>query len=215
MKKIILSLLLGLLAGPPLQAQTDARVRPAERDAERSRIAAERAALDQRVARERAACYQKFAVEDCLAESRRASRVMLDQLRRDEARLNDIERRERGSAALEKLDQKNAPSRGDEAAAKRDQSLKSQQEREERTADHAASRASAAAQAGDKRRAFEGKQRVHAAQQGSEAERRARAPIERERHEDKLRRAAEHNAERDRNNAERTKPRAAPLPPPS
>ena len=214
-KTITLLLLLGWMALPPLQAQTEARVSQAELDAERSRIAAERAVLEQRSSQERAACYQKFAVEDCLSESRRARRVTLDRLRRDEARINDIERRERGSAALERLDQKNAPQRGEDAAARRDQSLKSQQEREERAAGHAAGRASAAAQAEDKRRAFEDKQRVHAEQQARQAERRAQGPAERERFESKQRRAAEHNAERDRKNAEREKPRAAPLPPPS
>jgi hypothetical protein len=213
--RIILPLLLGLLAVPSLHAQTEARVSPAELDAERSRIAAERAAVEKRAVQERSACYQKFAVEDCLAESRRRARVQLDQLRRDEARVNDIGRRERGSAALDRLDRKNAPERAQEAEAHREQSLKSQQGREERAAERAGGRAAAAAQAEEKRRVFENKQRTHAQKQAGQAERRAQAPAEVERHESKLRRADEHNAEREKKSAERKKPRAAPLPPPS
>jgi hypothetical protein len=214
-KQIILSMLLCLVSMSSLHAQTEARVSPVELDTERSRIAAERAALERRALQERTACYQKFAVEDCLSESRARQRVTLDQLRRDEARINDITRRERGGKALERLDQKNAPERARDDAAKREQAQQSQQGREERAADHAAGRASAAAQAGEKQRAFDNKQRAHAERQAGQDEREARTSAERERHEDKLRRAAEHNAERERKNAERKKPRAAALPPAS
>ncbi len=213
--KVILSLLLGLIAASMPHAQTQPRLSAAELDAERSRIAAERSTLEQRGVQERTACYQKFAVQDCLNESRRRSRAALDQLRRDDARVNDIERRERGNAALERLDQKNAPQPTQDTAARRAQALKSQQDRMDRAAGQAAGRASEAAQAADRRRAFEDKQRSHADRQTRQAERRVEAPKERERHEDKLRRAAEHEAERERRNAERKKPRAAALPPAS
>ena len=214
-KKLILSLLFGLMAVPSLHAQTEARVSAAELDAERSRIATERAAVDKRALEERTACYKKFAVEDCLAESRRRQRVILDQLRRDEARINDITRRERGGRALERLDRKNAPEQADSEAARREEALKAQQGREDRAASHAAGRASAAAQSEDKRRSFDNKQRAHAERQARQAEREGRVSTQRQQREDKLRRAAEHNAERDRKNAERQKPRAAPLPPAS
>lgn len=214
-KTLILSLLFGLMAVPSLHAQTEARVSAAELDAERSRIAAERAAVNQRALEERTACYKKFAVEDCLADSRRRQRVVLDQLRRDEARIHDITRRERGGKALERLDRKSAPEQADREAAKREEAQKAQQGREDRAASHAAGRASAAAQTEDKQRSFDNKQRAHAERQARQAEREARASTERQQHEDKLRRAAEHTAERDRKNAQRKKPPAAPLPPAS
>ena len=213
MKKLFLALFLGLIIGQSVHAQTEASVSAAELDTERTRISNERAAADRRALKERTACYQKFAVEDCLSASRLRQRLTLEQLRRDEARINDITRRERGGKALDRLDQKNAPQRAEDAEAKRDRSLESHQGREQRAADHATGRASAAERADANRRAQEKKQQAHAEHQARQAAVRDRASAERERHEDKLRRAETHRTERDKKNAERKKPRAAPLAP--
>jgi len=214
----LLELLIGLccfaVAGT-LLAQTESRVSSDEIDAERARITAERAAVNQRAMQERVACYQKFAVEDCLAESRKRQRVVLDRLKADEARIHDITRRERGSAALERLDRKAAPERSQQSATRQEQSQKDQQGREERAASHAAGRASAAARSDEKQRSFENKQRAHAERLAREAARDARGATERQRQEEKLQRAEQHRLDVEKKNAERKKPRSAPLPPAS
>jgi len=217
-KKRFLSLLIalsGLVAANALHAQTEARANRGDIDAERARIASERATVNQRALQERTACYQKFAVESCLGDSRKRQRAVLDQLKSDEARINDIVRRERGSAALERLDRKATPEKAQESATRQERSQAEQQGRDDRAASHAASRSSAAAQSEDKRRSFEDKQRAHAARVAKEAERDARAPTERERQEAKLQRAEQHRLDVEKKNADRKKPRAAPLPPAS
>ena len=79
---------------------------------------------------ERAACYQKFAVQDCLNDARRQRRAQVEELNRQEAVINDAERQRRGAAQLERLEQKGELSAED--AAKREQALQSQRDREAR-----------------------------------------------------------------------------------
>lgn len=53
-----------------------------------------------------AACYQKFAVFDCQRNIRVKNRRVLDELRRQELRLNDLERRAKANNALDKIKDK-------------------------------------------------------------------------------------------------------------
>lgn len=213
MKNIVLAVLM-TLGSLPLWAQSNAAAGNADFEAERSRLAAERAAIEARYEKERAACYQKFAVEDCLLDSRRRRRTETDHIKRQETAINDIERQRRGAAELEKLDQKAATRRPQDAPEKQDESRQAQKDREQRAADHAASRAATAAEADERRRQFEAKQKAQADDQAKAAQRRAEAPGEVERFESKQQKAAEHRASRERQNVDRTKPRGAPLPPP-
>jgi len=213
MKNIVLALLLGL-AALPLWAQSNATAAGADLDAERARLAEERKAISARYDADRAACYKKFAVEGCLQESRQRRRVATDDIKRQEAEINDLERKRRGAAALDKLDEKGSSARAKEADAKREESLKSQQDREQRAAEHAAGRTQAAADAAEKQRQFDAKQRAHAEEQAKAARRRAEAPAARQAYEDKLQQAEQHRADNEKRNAEKTKPRSAPLPDP-
>jgi colicin import membrane protein len=213
MKKIVLAMLMAL-GSLPLWAQSNAATGNADFEAERSRLAAERAAIEARFDKERAACYQKFAVEDCLRDSRKRRRAETDHIKRQESAINDIERQRRGAAELEKLDQKAATRRPQDTPEKQEEARKGQQDREQRAADHAASRAATAAEADERRRQFEAKQKAQADEQAKAAQRRAEAPAAVERFESKQQKAAEHRASRERQNAERTKPRGAPLPTP-
>jgi hypothetical protein len=52
------------------------------------------------------ACYQKFAVTDCLREVRAKNRLVLDELRRQEVILNDLERQTQAIEALNKIEDK-------------------------------------------------------------------------------------------------------------
>jgi colicin import membrane protein len=211
LKKLLLCVAL-FAGGVPVWAQTSAVAGNINPDAERARLTKERAEIDARAKAEQTACYQRFAVEDCLQESRRKRRTAEDSIKRQEADLNDMERKRRAADQLERLDK--APPRAVDDPAAQERARQSQQGREQRAADHAASRADAAAKAEDNRRALEDKQRAHAEQQAKAARLKADAPTERARFERKQEQAAKHRADRERQNAERTKPRSAPLPTP-
>lgn len=55
-------------------------------------------------------CYTKFAVTDCLRELRSQQRSVLNDLRRQEMILNDMERQAKAVQALQRLENKPAPS---------------------------------------------------------------------------------------------------------
>jgi hypothetical protein len=213
MKNIVLALLIGL-AATPLWAQSSATIGNVDMEAERARLAQERKAVDAKFAKGEAACYKKFAVEGCLEDSRRQRRAETDNIKRQETQINDIERKRRGAAELDRLEQNKNNPRAQDSADKRDQSVKTQQDREQRAADHATSRAAAASEATTRQREFDDKQRAHAEHETQQANRLADAPAERARYEHKLQRAAEHKAETERRNAANTKPRSPSLPTP-
>ncbi len=78
---------------------------------ERARIKVEQAQVQSRFAREEAACYQRFAVNDCLQEARAHQRAALNDLRRQEIALNDVERKRKGEERIRRLNEKAAVSR--------------------------------------------------------------------------------------------------------
>ena len=213
MKTLLIALLIGLGA-TPLWAQSTATVGNMDFEAERARLAQERQAADQRHATEQAACYKKFAVQGCLDDSRRRYRAETEQIKRQEAAMNDFERKRRGAAELERLEQKKTSPRAQDTAAEQEKSLQRQEEREQRAAEHAEDRARMASEAAAKQRQFEQKQRNHAEEQAKAATRRAEAPTNREAYERKLEKAEQHRTDLERRNARNTKPRAQPLPTP-
>lgn len=217
MKKIFISLLMAVAtatASLPLLAQSVATAGNTDMAAERSRLTAERTTVDRNFEDERAVCFKKFVVESCLEDSRKRKRDALDNIKRQEAIINDAERKRRGAAALDRLDEKSTPQRTQEAADQRDKALKSQADREQRAADHASGREAAVAGEAAKREQFENKQKEHAEHLAKTAKSRAQASMEQQQFDDKAQKAAAHRAEIQRRNAERTKPRSASLPPP-
>lgn len=211
MKKIFVSLLLAFSAIGSM-AQADKSAGGLDVTAERARIASERAALDRTVAAERAACYQKFAVQSCLTESQERRRDQTDHLKRQEAQLNDAERKRRGAVELQRLEtlKKDASDAAQNAARARE----AQQQRDQRAIEGDKSRAATAAAAPTKAQQFENKQRNAARKQSDAATREAQAPAERERYERKRQQAEAHQAALEKKNAERVKPRSAGLPTP-
>lgn len=193
-------------------AQTQAVAGGVDMAAERERLTQERSAVDAKFKTEQTACYQRFAVEDCLRKIRRERRTADDSIKRQEADLNDIERKARGAAQLERLD-KAAPRKQDDPAVQ-EKARQSQSDREQRAVDHAKSREDTAAEAEANRRRFEDKQRAQVEEQAKAARLKAEAPEARARYDRKAEKAAEHRAETERRNAERTKPRSPSLPTP-
>ena len=193
-------------------AQTLAATGSIDLDAERDRLTQQQKTVDERYEADRTLCYKKFAVQNCLDDARARRRIDNDDIRRQTATLNDIERQRRGTDELNKLDQKNSSTAEADAEARRQDALKSQQDREQRAADHAASRAQTAAQEADQRRSFESKQQNHAEDVAKAARERAAEPASVKAYEDKQKQAREHRADVERRNAANTKPRSAPLP---
>ena len=211
MKKIFFSLLLAALAGTSM-AQGDTSAGGLDVAGERTRIANEKAALARKVAEERTACYQKFAVQDCLTDSQVRRREQADHLKRQEAQLNDAERKKRGAAELQRLESlKKDPL---DITRNADRAGEAQQQREQRAVDSAGSRSSAASSAAVKAQQFDDKQRNAAQKQSDATARRENSAGERARYERKQQEAEAHRAELEKRNAERTKPRSPGLPDP-
>ena len=72
--------------------------------AERERIAQERAASESVYAASEGVCYSRFAVSDCLSDARKVRRVTMDELRRQELVLNDMERKIKAMQALKRIE---------------------------------------------------------------------------------------------------------------
>ena len=70
---------------------------PAGEAVERERIASERAVVETRFAEERLACQQNFVVTSCVDAARRREREALGNLRRQEAILDESQRRQRAA----------------------------------------------------------------------------------------------------------------------
>ncbi len=98
---------------------------------ERDRIAAERRAVEARFQQEEAACYQRFAVDNCLRDSRARRRAQTDDLKRQEAAINDIERKRRGAEQLKRLDEKQATPRTQDRPEQQEQARQAQRDREQ------------------------------------------------------------------------------------
>ncbi len=103
-----------LCSGLPGRAQdavipTDAAVPVGDKldiEMERKHIAVDRTAHEATFLEAEQACYARFAVSDCLLHLRKARRVALDGLRRQELVLNDMDRKAKALTALERLQRK-------------------------------------------------------------------------------------------------------------
>jgi colicin import membrane protein len=229
MTRHITALVLVLLVGPAwaqgaegrvvaavpatLSATTDEQL-DARAQAERERIGKEREVIEARYAQERAACYSRFAVNDCLTDSRRKRRELVEELGREEAAINDAERQRKGDAALKRLEALNAKSSGVDAEEARKRALDAQQNRDQRAAEQATQRQQRETEAVANRREWEEKQRANAAENAQRQERRSQEATERAAYDAKVEAARKARADLDARNASRDKPRAAPLPPP-
>ncbi len=73
---------------------------------QRQRIAMQRDLIEVTYVQSQKSCATRFAVSDCLTQVRRERRVVMDELRRQERMLNDLERQAKAVAALERLQDK-------------------------------------------------------------------------------------------------------------
>jgi colicin import membrane protein len=215
--RLVALMLVAVPAGAVLAQSAVPPAKPGSAQAadERERIGVERKAEEVRYSARRAQCYQRFAVDDCLNAESRLHRETLDGLKRREAVLNDAERRQRGEDALRRIQDKQANPPARDLPQERDRNRQAQQDREQRNADHAASRAATAAQASQRRQQFEDRQKAQAEKAAERAQRRTQDTAERERYERRQVDAEQRRTGAQRRNAARTKPPAAPLPDPA
>lgn len=194
----VLPVVAACLAIGPLHAQD-----PAQVDQERARIAAERRAADGRYAQAEEACYRRFAVNDCLNEAKIARREVLADLRRQEVSLNDAERRRKGAAQQQRLEERSSPEAQQRAAQQRAQALADNAQRQERGARKAAQAAAPAAAVAAPR--------VPAQPSAATMPDAAAAA----RHQTRLQEAKARKERLQKRQKERTKPAAQPLPVPA
>ena len=103
-----------------------------ERQALRSKITEERARVEAQFKLDEAACYQRFAVSGCLLDLQKQRRLVLDKLRQQDNALNAAERQEKAQRQLKQINEKTAPEKLAEEAAKRAQAEKDYNERQEK-----------------------------------------------------------------------------------
>lgn len=182
---------------------------------ERTRIAAQRKDVEARYAGEQAACYKRFAVHDCLQESRVRRREELADLRRQEISLNDAERKKKGAEQVRKVEEKTSTETLEQAAAQRDKAKEAQARGQIDATENEARRQ----QLKEKAPASKARQQREADRHAQDAAAREKKALESganvQRHEEKLKDAAEHKAQAKQKSSKKTKPAARPLPEPS
>jgi colicin import membrane protein len=95
----------------PARAQNDSKTavqatEEQQTQAQRELIDAQRGQVQRSFTQDEAACYQKFAVNDCINGLRARRREALADLRRQELELNNAERRRKGAAQMQSIDDK-------------------------------------------------------------------------------------------------------------
>lgn len=101
-------------------------------EAQRTQIAAARSLKEGEFVFKQEACYQHFAVNDCLLKIKRARRVVMDAIRKQEVALNDLERQASAQAELERIQANTGPERQAEIQLQEEQALKAAVERQSR-----------------------------------------------------------------------------------
>jgi hypothetical protein len=103
-----LSLLCGACLGDEVVSDL---ISPLDPVVERQQISAQRAQQEALFLRQQQVCYQRFAVNDCLLQARRERRTVIDELRRRDVLLNELERQTQAIEALNRIQENLSPER--------------------------------------------------------------------------------------------------------
>lgn len=184
--------------------------------AARERISAERRRVEAAFRLQEKGCYGKFATNDCLKAARAQRRETLADLKRQETSLNDADRKRKGAERQRSLEEKAAAEKKDArpgrpAQAGAPQHPASRPGSVQKEAEHAQAQATNAANAQERKRQAQLKAQEKKAEQARRVDEAAQNAM---RHQEQQAQAAEHNASVNKRLAERSKPRAQPLPPP-
>jgi hypothetical protein len=179
---------------------------------ERANLDRMRKNIDAEYKAAKVACYQKLAVTSCLDKARQAKYKKDNEHKRLSLVLNDVERRQNASKALQRTDDKQSPDQQAERESQRADRLQQQSDRQERHIDTNQKQQDKEAEKSSKRQA-------HAKHVQEVLERRQKhedklkeAAQSRANHQRKLDEAAQHRAQVEKDSAARNPP-AQPLPP--
>jgi hypothetical protein len=180
--------------------------------AERERIKAERSQMEAEYSQSLRACYQKINVNSCKDDAFKIRLKKTNVLRAQERVLNDQDRKQRGAAALQSIEEKNSLEAQTEGAERRARSaqqhldkLESNLEKNEARLEKEAREAENLEKNAQRQLELSERQRAH--QEKANA-----AKAEREKHLQKMQAAKEHREQVERNRVQRGTPGAAPLP---
>ena len=180
--------------------------------AERERIKAERSQMEAEYSQSLRACYQKLNVNSCKDDAFKIRLQKTNMLRAQERVLNDQDRKQRGAAALQSIEEKNSLEAQTEDAERRARSaqqhldkLESNLEKNEARLEKEAREAENLEKNAQRQLELSERQRAH--QEKANA-----AKAEREKHLQKMQAAKEHREQVERNRVQRGTPGAAPLP---
>ena len=199
------------LASQCIGAAAQTAAAPVNPDAERTTIAADHTRLESGFLTEDAACYQRFFVNSCLDEVNTRRRQALATLRAKEIVLNEQERKLRGAEQIRRIEEK-ASAESQQQADQRAKAASDYQSRLNGQKEKQQSRieAQAAEQANSEARA----ERLRANQQKKQArsDRQAAEAAETARYDARQKEAEKRRAQNAREQLQRAKAGAKPLP---
>lgn len=200
------------LASQCIGAAAQTAAAPVNPDAERTTIAADHTRLESGFLTEDAACYQRFFVNSCLDEVNTRRRQALATLRAKEIVLNEQERKLRGAEQIRRIEEKASAESQQQQADQRAKAASDYQSRLNGQKEKQQSRieAQAAEQANSEARA----ERLRANQQKKQArsDRQAAEAAETARYDARQKEAEKRRAQNAREQLQRAKPAAKPLP---
>ena len=202
-------LLLAPVAG--LQAQ-DNLAQGLDLTAERERIKAERTQLEAEYSQSLRICYQKINVNSCKDDAFKIRLQKTNVLRAQERVLNDQERKQRGAAALQSIEEKNSLEAQTEDAERRARSAKQHLDKLESNLEKNEARLEKEAREAENLEKNAQRQLELSERQRAHQEKANAAKAEREKHLQKMQAAKEHREQVERNRVQRGTPGAAPLP---
>jgi hypothetical protein len=180
--------------------------------AERERIKAERSQMEAEYSQSLRACYQKLNVNSCKDDAFKIRLQKTNVLRAQERVLNDQDRKQRGAAALQSIEEKNSLEAQTEDAEHRARSAKQHLDKLESNLEKNEARLEKEAREAENLEKNAQRQLELSERQRAHQEKANAAKAEREKHLQKMQAAKEHREQVERNRVQRGTPGAAPLP---
>ena len=180
--------------------------------AERERIKAERSQMEAEYSQSLRACYQKINVNSCKDDAFKIRLKKTNVLRAQERVLNDQDRKQRGAAALQSIEEKNSLEAQTEDAERRARSAKQHLDKLESNLEKNEARLEKEAREAENLEKNAQRQLELSERQRAHQEKANAAKAEREKHLQKMQAAKEHREQVERNRVQRGTPGAAPLP---
>ena len=179
---------------------------------ERANLDQMRQSIDAEYKAAKVACYQKLAVTSCLDKARQSKYKKDNEHKRLSLVLNDLERTQNASEALQRIDDKQSPAQQAQRESQRADRLQQQSDRQSRHSEAQQKQQDKEAEASSKRQAHaDHVQEVLERRHKHEAKLKEAAQS-RAKHQQKLDEAAQHRAQVEKDSASRSPPAQA-LPP--